>query len=113
MPWLACKPFGDIHSICPQANTPILVQDVLSELLQELDGVNNGLRVGNQVFSSFAYVIYLYLYQNCKHLLIPVLNILKISVFILASVKVNTKNNNANITIISISLSSLYYCLLC
>ena len=22
MPWLACKPFGDIHSICPQANTP-------------------------------------------------------------------------------------------
>ena len=25
MPWLACKPFGDIHSICPQANTPILV----------------------------------------------------------------------------------------
>ena len=27
MPWLVCKPFGDIHvhSICPQANTPILV----------------------------------------------------------------------------------------
>ena len=25
MPWIACKPFGDIHSICPQANTPILV----------------------------------------------------------------------------------------
>ena len=25
MPWLACKPFGDIHSICPHANTPILV----------------------------------------------------------------------------------------
>ena len=25
MPWLACKPFGDIHNICPQANTPILV----------------------------------------------------------------------------------------
>ena len=25
MPWLACKPFGDIHSICPWANTPILV----------------------------------------------------------------------------------------
>ena len=25
MPWLACKPFGDMHSICPQANTPILV----------------------------------------------------------------------------------------
>ena len=25
MPRLACKPFGDIHSICPQANTPILV----------------------------------------------------------------------------------------
>ena len=23
--WLACKPFGDIHSICPWANTPILV----------------------------------------------------------------------------------------
>ena len=21
----ACKPFGDIHSICPWANTPILV----------------------------------------------------------------------------------------
>ena len=26
MPRLACKPFGDIHSICPQANTPILVR---------------------------------------------------------------------------------------
>ena len=25
MPWLAYKPFGDIHSICPWANTPILV----------------------------------------------------------------------------------------
>ena len=23
--WPACKPFGDIHSICPWANTPILV----------------------------------------------------------------------------------------
>ena len=26
MPWLACKPFGDIHIICPQANTPSLVR---------------------------------------------------------------------------------------
>ena len=24
--WPACKPFGDIHSICPWENTPILVQ---------------------------------------------------------------------------------------
>ena len=23
--WPACKPFGDIHSICPWANVPILV----------------------------------------------------------------------------------------
>ena len=23
--WLVCKPFGDIPSICPRANTPILV----------------------------------------------------------------------------------------
>ena len=23
--WPACKPFGDIHSICPWANTQILV----------------------------------------------------------------------------------------
>ena len=23
--WPGCKPFGDIHSICPWANTPILV----------------------------------------------------------------------------------------
>ena len=29
MPRLACKPFGDIHSICPQANTrPILVFNI-------------------------------------------------------------------------------------
>ena len=25
--WPACKPFGDIHSICPWANTPILVRN--------------------------------------------------------------------------------------
>ena len=24
--WPACKPFGDIHSICPWANAPILVR---------------------------------------------------------------------------------------
>ena len=23
--WPACEPFGDIHNICPWANTPILV----------------------------------------------------------------------------------------
>ena len=27
--WPACKPFGDIHSICPWANTPILVYYVV------------------------------------------------------------------------------------
>ena len=26
--WPACKPFGDIHSICPWANTPILAMFV-------------------------------------------------------------------------------------
>ena len=26
--WPACKPFVDIHSICPWANTPILVIDL-------------------------------------------------------------------------------------
>ena len=27
--WPACKPFGDIHSICPWANTPIIVVIVI------------------------------------------------------------------------------------
>ena len=35
MPRLACKPFGDIHSICPQANTPILVS-ILDQFMCEI-----------------------------------------------------------------------------
>ena len=27
--WPSCKPFGDIHSICPWANTPIIVNCVI------------------------------------------------------------------------------------
>ena len=34
--WPACKPFGDIHSICPWANTTILVSHYTSSFLQPL-----------------------------------------------------------------------------
>ena len=34
--------------------SPILFNMFLSELLYELDGVNNGLRVGDQLYNSFA-----------------------------------------------------------
>ena len=30
--WPACKPFGDIHSICAWANTPILVIILIDNL---------------------------------------------------------------------------------
>ena len=36
MPWLACIPFGDIHSICPQANTPILVNIMIFVILENI-----------------------------------------------------------------------------
>ena len=36
MPWLACKPFGDIHSICPQVNTPILVYNVFMQMSENM-----------------------------------------------------------------------------
>ena len=32
--WPACKPFGDIHSICPWANTPILVYYTIDMILR-------------------------------------------------------------------------------
>ena len=35
--------------------SPILFNMFLSELLYELDGINNGLRVGDQLYNSFAY----------------------------------------------------------
>ena len=34
--WPACKPFGDIHSICPWANTPILVCKYFSTWVYKL-----------------------------------------------------------------------------
>ena len=39
MPRLACKPFGDIHSICPQANTPILVLLMKNDLEFTIDAL--------------------------------------------------------------------------
>ena len=40
----------------PHNQTPGIVFNMfLSQLLYELDGVNNGLRVGDQLYNSFAY----------------------------------------------------------
>ena len=51
MPWLAYKPFGDIHSICPWANTPILVFNKVTQIHDNCynDGIVDSLR--SMIFS--------------------------------------------------------------
>ena len=68
--WPACKPFGDMHSICPWSNTPVLVVYRLQRVMIDSSAAMKILRKSMFRFQNLniqskmrIYNIYIYIYM--------------------------------------------------